>query len=122
MDKERRIIPQRGEIWLIEFPKNKENRKPTRPCLVISNDIQNEYGKWIVVIGITTQDVEIIEPFEVFISNTPETGLDEPSKLKFNYPRTIDRERLKERLGVTNREIMEQAKIAWQISFDVENW
>lgn len=122
MDKERRIIPQRGEIWLIEFPKNKENRKPVRPCLIISNDIQNEYGKWIVVIGMTTSDIEIIEPFEVFIPNTPETGLDEPSKLKFNYPRTIDRGRLKERLGVISREIMEQAKIAWQISFDTENW
>jgi mRNA-degrading endonuclease toxin of MazEF toxin-antitoxin module len=70
----------------------------------------------------TTSDIEIIEPFEVFIPNTPETGLDEPSKLKFNYPRTIDRGRLKERLGVISREIMEQAKIAWQISFDTENW
>jgi len=61
--------------------------------------------------------VEIVEPFEVFVKNTPETGLDYPSKLLFNYPRTVDRERLKERLGTANRKVMEQAKIAWKIAF-----
>lgn len=122
MNKKSLTRPKRGEIWLVEFPKNKENRKPRRPCLIISNDIQNEYGKWIVGIGMTTKDREIIEPFEVFIKNTPETGLDEPSKLKFNYPRTIDKERLKEHLGIVSKEIMEKAKIAWQIAFATDEW
>ena len=58
----------------------------------------------------TTKDVETVEPFEVLAKNTPETGLDYPSKLKFNYPRTVDRERLKELLGKASREIMEKAK------------
>jgi mRNA-degrading endonuclease toxin of MazEF toxin-antitoxin module len=66
----------------------------------------------------TTKDIEIVETFEVFISNTPETGLDEPSKLKLNYPRTIDKERLKEHLGTANKEIMEKVKIAWEIALD----
>ena len=113
-----RGIPHRGEIWVVEFLKSKESRKFRRPCLVISNDIQNEYGKWIVVVAMTTQDIEIVEPFEVFIKNTLETGLDEPSKLKFNYPRTVDRERLKKHLGVANKKIMEQAEKAWKIAFD----
>ena len=55
----------------------------------------------------TTKNIKIVEPFEVFFSNTTETGLDEPSKLKLNYPRTVDKERLKEKLGVANQEIME---------------
>jgi len=42
---EMQSIPQRGQIWLVEFPPTKENRKRRRPCLVISNDLQNEYGK-----------------------------------------------------------------------------
>lgn len=122
MNKKQLNIPKRGEIWLVEFPKNKENRKPQRPCLIVSSDIQNEYGKWIVVVGITTKDVENIAPFEVFIENTPETGLDQPSKLKLNYPRTIDRERLKKHFGVIDREVMEKAKTAWKIAFAVEEW
>ena len=116
------LLPKRGEIWLVEFPPTKEDRKPIRPCLVISDNIQNEYGKWIVVIALTTEDVEIIEPFEVLVENAPETGLDYPSKLLFNYPRTIDRERLKEHLGVASREVMEQAKIAWKIAFVTDDW
>lgn len=113
---------KRGEIWLANFPPTKEDRKPTRPCLIISNDIQNEYGKWVVVVPFTTDDIENIEPFEVYVKNTKETGLDYPSKLKFNYPRPVDRERLKEYLGKVDRKIIEQAKQAWKIAFEVEEW
>ena len=113
---------KRGEIWLAEFSPTKEDRKPTRPCLVISNDIQNEYGKWVVVVPFTTDSIENIEPFEVYVKNTKETGLDYPSKLKFNYPRTVDRDRLKEYLGVVNRKMIGELKEAWKIAFDSENW
>ena len=115
-------IPKRGEIWLAEFPKFKESRKPYRPCLVISNDLQNEYGKWIVIVALTGKDIENIEPFEVLVEKTTEIKLEKTSKLKFNYPQTLDKVRLKEHLGTANRKIMEQAKAAWQIAFDVENW
>lgn len=115
-------LPKQGEIWLVDFPKVKESRKPTRPCLVISDNVQNECDEWIVVIPLTTEDIENIEPFEVFVKNTKETGLDYPSKLQFNYPRTVDRTRLKENLGVINRKIIGELKEAWKIAFDSENW
>jgi len=68
----------------------------------------------IVVVPITTEDIENIEPFEVFIKNTSENGLDYPSKIQFIYPLTIDKElRLLERLGVVNKEeITEKIKVA----------
>ena len=116
------LLPKQGEIWLAKFPPTKEDRKPIRPCLIISDNIQNQYGKWIVVIPLTTEDIENIESFEVFVKNTPETGLDYPSKLQFNYPRTVDRERLREHLGVLNRKMIGELKRAWQIAFDSENW
>ena len=58
----------------------------------------------------TTEDINHIEPFEVYVKNTKETGLDYPSKLQFNYPRTIDRMRLKEHLGVLNRKFIRELK------------
>ena len=115
-------LPKQGEIWLVKFPPTKEDRKPIRPCLVISDNIQNEYGKWIVVIPLTTEDIENIEPFEVFIKNTKENGLDYPSKLQFNYSRTVDRARLEKHLGVLNRKRIGELRKAWQISFNSENW
>jgi mRNA-degrading endonuclease toxin of MazEF toxin-antitoxin module len=116
--------PYQGEIWLAKFKKTKETPKTFRPCLVISNDIQNELDELIVVLPITTDNIENIEPFEVFIENTPETGLDYPSKIQFIYPITIDKElRLagQQRLGVVSREIMAKAKLAWRIAFDIES-
>jgi len=108
-------IPKRGEIWLVKFKKTKETPKTFRPCLVISNDIQNEFNDLIAVVPITTDNVESIEPFEAYIDNTSENGLDHPSKIQFIYPMTIDKElRLvdKKCLGVTSREVMEKAKLA----------
>lgn len=115
-------LPKQGEIWLVEFPPTLEDRKPIRPCLVISDNIQNQYGKWIVVIALTTEDIENIEPFEVYVENTEENGLDYPSKLQFNYPRTVDRTRLKKNLGKASRKVMEQAKVAWKIAFVTDEW
>lgn len=96
---------------MTEFPPAKESRKPIRPVLIISDNIQNEYDEWIVVVPITTEDIKNIEPFEVFIKNNLQTGLDYPSKIQFNYPFTVDKGRLKKHLGMANREIMEQAKV-----------
>ena len=115
-------FPKRGEIWLAEFPPSKEARKPIRPILIISNNAQNECDQWIVVVPITTEDIKQIEPFEVFVKNTKEAGLDYPSKVQFIYPFTVDRERLKEHLGKVSKEIMEKAKVAWKVSFDTEEW
>jgi len=108
-------VPKRGEIWLVKFKKAKETPKTFRPCLVISSDIQNEFNDLIAVVPITTDNIETVEPFEVFIKNTPETGLDEPSKIQFIFPMTIDKElRLvgKKRLGIASKEVMERVKIA----------
>jgi len=61
----------------------------------------------------TTDDLENVQLFEVFIKNTPETGLDEPSKIVLNHPFTIFKElRLEKRLGVANKEVMEKVKVA----------
>src|SRR5437773_1094924 len=105
-------FPRRGEIWLAEFPPAKESRKPIRPVLIISDNIQNECDQWIVVVPITTEDIDNIEPFEVFVKNTSETGLDYPSKIQFIYPFTVDRERLKKCLGKASRKVIEQSKQA----------
>ena len=117
-------IPKNGEIWLTDFNrKNEKEESKIRPVLVISDNIQNECDRWIVVVPMTTKDTEKILPVEVFVKNTPETGIDYPSKLQFNYPRTIDKElRLIDRLGVADRETIKKAKTAWVVAFDTDIW
>lgn len=106
-------FPQEGDIWLVKFDKLKEFSKPYRPCLVISNDLQNQFDKNIVVVGLSTDEMEIVRKFEVFIENAPETGLKEPSKICCNYLHTANKKlRLvgKTRLGIASRQTMEKVK------------
>ena len=113
-------VPKLGEIWLIKCDKIKEFSKDYRPALIISNDLQNEYGDYAVVAMMTTDDLENIQLFEVFIKNTPETGLDEPSKIVLNHPFTVFKElRLEKCLGIASKEVMEKVKVAWKVAFGV---
>lgn len=73
----------------------------------------------ITIATLTTEDIEDIKPFEIFIDNTSETGLDEPSKIQISYPYTVDKKlRLIKCLGKASKEIMTKAKKAWNLSFD----
>jgi len=117
-------FPQEGDVWIIKFDKLKEFSKPYRPCLVVSNDAQNEFDENIVVVGLTTDDIENIEPFEVFVKNTLETGLDEPSKICCNYIHTVNKKlRLadKRRLGVVSPEIVEKVKVALKVVLNLRD-
>lgn len=112
------VFPQEGDIWIVKFDKLKEFSKPYRPCLVVSNNIQNEFDENIVVVVLTTNDIENVEFFEVFIKNIKETGLEESSKICCNYLHTINKKlRLvdKKKIGIANLEIMEKVKSALKI-------
>lgn len=110
----RMSIPRKGEIWLANNPERiKELGKDQRPVLIISNDEQNEYDDKTVAAPLTTNNIERVELFEVFIKNTLETGLDYPSKILLNYPFTLDKElRLEKKLGVASSEVMAKVKKA----------
>ena len=116
---ENKGFPKWGEIWLVDFNRLKEKEiNKIRPSLVISDNVQNELNRWIVVVAMTTEDIKDLQPSEVYIENTPKTGIDHPSKLQFHYPRTIDKKlRLVRRLGVASKETMTKAKKAWEMAF-----
>jgi len=113
------IIPHYGEIWLLKNPERiKELGKDYRPVLIISNNERNEHDNSVVVLPLTTDDLENILPVEVFIKNTKKNGLDEPSKILCDSPFTWDKGiRFKEKLGVVSPEIMVEIKKAWEIAF-----
>ena len=118
-------FPKEGEIWLVKFEKLKEFSKPYRPCLVVSNNAQNEFDTKIVVVAMTSEEINEIQPFEVYIENTSETGLDEPSKILCNYPHTIYKKlRLvgKQYLGVVNEKILEKVKEALAIVLNLKKY
>ncbi|WNE39986.1 MAG: Endoribonuclease MazF9 [Mycoplasmataceae bacterium] len=113
------FFPQQGEIWLVEFPKIKEFSKPFRPALIISNNLQNEFDKLVNIVNFTTEEIDKIRPFEVFIKNYKETGLDHPSKILAGYSFSLYKERLIERLGRISDGEIKKVKEALKITFDL---
>ena len=121
LQKQNKSFPQEGEIWLVKFDKLKEFSKPYRPCVVVSNNYQNKYDQKIVVVATTTEELENVRLFEVLVKNTPETGLDKPSKILCNYPHTIHKGlRLVKHLGVVGSEILERVKKALKITLNLD--
>ena len=100
-------FPQQGEIYLVCLdPTVGSEINKTRPGLVISNNINNQYNQTITIIPITS-NVEKIYPFEVFLSSQ-KSGLSKNSKAKCNQIRTIDKKRLVKIIGkITSAKLKE---------------
>ena len=134
MSKAVKKIPKKGEIWLIDYnykPKQGKEKeleiaskiKKIRPSLVVSNDAQNEYDEEIIVVPLSSQELERIRLHELFIKKNKENGLDEDSKILFNRLRNIEKDtRLGEdRIGVVSKEIMKEVKEKLKLVLDLED-
>jgi mRNA interferase MazF len=106
--------PARGEIYLVTLdPTVGAEISKTRPALVISNDINNQFSDTITVIPITSS-VDKIYPFEVLLPSVG-AGLSKNSKAKCNQIRTIDKMRLVKLLGKLRPEVIEAVEEATKI-------
>ena len=134
MSKAVKKIPKRGEIWLVDYnykPKKDKEReleiaskiKKIRPSLVVSNDSQNEYDEEVIVIPLSSKELEKIRSYELLIKKSKENGLDEDSKLLFNRLRNIEKDtRLGDcRIGVVSEEIMKEVKERLKLVLDLED-
>jgi len=91
-------FPERGEIYLVCLdPTVGSEINKTRPGLVISNNINNQYAQTITVIPISS-NIGKIYPFEVFLSSQ-NSELSKNSKVKCNQIRTVDKKRLVKVIG-----------------------
>lgn len=77
----------------------------TRPAVVISNDIGNQYSMRVIVAPITSSRSERTYPFEVVLE-PGEAGLERTSKVLLDQIRTLDKRRLGRQLGALSAESM----------------
>lgn len=90
---------KRGDVFLAGLDPviGKEIAK-TRPVVVVSNNINNQYSDTITVLPVTSKNLEKIYPFEVYIPKA-RSDLPKNSKIKADQIRTIDRRRLVKFIG-----------------------
>jgi len=88
----------------------------TRPALIIQNDIGNRYSPLTIVAAVTSKLSLVTYPVEVVIEPSRSNGLDVRSAIRLDQVRTVDRQRLINRLGVIDPSTMAKVNQAIQIS------
>lgn len=110
---------KRGEIYLAVLDPVVGNEiSKTRPVLVVSNDLNNTHAGTVSVLPITSQRLDKIYPFEIFLPQG--TGnLPKDSKAKSDQIRTLDKTRLVSRIGSLPEQEMARAEMAIKIHLDL---
>lgn len=83
---------RRGDIVIVDLnpTRGSEQRGTNRPCVVIQNDVGNQYSPTTIVVPFTTQyDPDDIYPFEVEIQSS-NTTLDRDSVADLSQIRVVD--------------------------------
>jgi mRNA interferase MazF len=111
--------PRRGELyWTNLDPAIGSEIAKTRPALIISNDIGNQYADRVIVAPISSSGLGKIYPFEVHL-NALEGGLSKESKVLLDQIRTLDKSRLGQHIGALSSDRMEEVNRAIRISLAV---
>ncbi len=86
-----------------------------RPVLVVQNNVGNRYSPTVIVLAITGQINKTRLPTHVPVA-APGTGLQKDSIILAEQIRTLDKRRLREKIGVLQPEVMQQVSEAMMIS------
>ena len=110
--------PRRGEIYWVKLDpvKGRSEIRKTRPCLIISNDIQNEVSRRVMIIPLTSSQKLPPAPFHISLMFQ-----DKPAKILTEQMRVTDKSRIKKGcLGKVSWEILEQVENALHLTLDLK--
>lgn len=113
------MIVQRGEIYFADLsPVVGSEQGGVRPVLVIQNDIGNRFSPTVIVAAITAQIQKAKLPTHVEIK-ADEHGLERDSVILLEQIRTLDKQRLTDKITKLNDEMMEKVDRALGISLGI---
>lgn len=108
---------KRGDMFYADLsPVIGSEQGGIRPVLIIQNDIGNKYSPTVIAAAITSQTGKSRLPTHINI-NSNEYGLMKDSVILAEQIRTIDKSRLKEKIGQVDTTIMNQVNNALGVSF-----
>ena len=108
----------RGELYTADLdPVVGSEQGGMRPVLVVQNDVGNRFSPTVVVLALTSQIDKARLPTHVLGSGS---GLARPSVVLAEQMRTLDKRRLRERIGILPPETMEKVNQAIRVSLAVE--
>lgn len=113
---------KRGDMFYADLsPVVGSEQGGIRPVLIIQNDLGNKYSPTVIAAAITSQMHKTELPTHINIGSE-ECGLKNNSVVLAEQIRTIDKSRLKEKIGhINDEQIINQVNGALGISFGLEN-
>lgn len=114
------MVIKKGDIYFADLsPVVGSEQGGVRPVLVVQNDVGNKYSPTIIVAAVTSQMNKAKLPTHVEI-NALGNGLSKDSVILLEQLRTIDKKRLKERIGTLNEELMPTVDEALSVSLGIQ--
>lgn len=111
------MVIKRGDIFYADLsPVIGSEQGGVRPVLIVQNDVGNKYSPTVIAAAITSQINKAKLPTHIEISAL-EYGLIKDSVILLEQIRTIDKKRLREKIGHLDDELMDKVNEALGISF-----
>jgi mRNA interferase MazF len=110
------VIVKRGDVYFADLsPVVGSEQGGVRPVLIIQNDIGNRFSPTVIVAAITAQIQKAKLPTHVEI-DAKHYGFDRDSVILLEQIRTIDKQRLTDKITHLDDEMMDKVNEALQIS------
>lgn len=115
------MIVKRGDLFYADLsPVVGSEQGGVRPVLVVQNDVGNKYSPTVIAAAVTSQINKAKMPTHIEIS--AETyGLAKDSVILLEQIRTIDKRRLREKIGHIDDELMPRINEALSVSFALDH-
>lgn len=111
------MIIRRGDIYYADLsPVVGSEQGGIRPVLIIQNDVGNKYSPTVIAAAITSQINKAKMPTHIELI-AKEHGLLKDSVILTEQIRTIDKRRLREKIGRLDKELMTKVDTALSVSF-----
>ncbi len=109
----------RGDIYYADLsPVVGSEQGGLRPVLIIQNDVGNKYSPTVIAAAITSKMGKTRLPTHIDIY-AERAGLQKDSVILLEQVRTLDKRRLKEKMGHLDDDVMRQVNSAIAVSFGI---
>lgn len=108
---------KRGDIFYADLsPVIGSEQGGLRPVLIVQNDIGNKYSPTVIAAAITSKMGKSRLPTHIDIYRD-RVGLQKDSVILLEQIRTLDKRRLKEKMGHLDDDVMDKVNLAIAVSF-----
>ena len=109
---------KRGDIYYADLsPVVGSEQGGVRPVLIIQNDTGNRYSPTVIAAAITSQMGKARLPTHIDLPVEENCGRSRNSIILLEQVRTLDKKRLRERMGHVEERVMEKVDTAIAVSF-----